>query len=204
MASRWSRAIQTFLLLSQLAISAPQVTSTSSTASAAAPTTAYFTFPVGTDVENLAVRTNGGILANLVNEPEIAYVDPAKLDEAAPIIARFAAPADSVLGITELPPGSDIFYVVTSSFDPATLSPRADGTGQIWKVQITDEYEGGSVEGSDGAAPGVNLDLVTTVAGSGLLNGITGLSDCESPILLVADSTKALIWSVNARTAETV
>lgn len=170
------------------AVSVPQAASSSS-----APLTQATTlhrFPNGTFVENFAIRSQGGILATFLSSPEVAYVDPAAPDQEARTIARFPPPATSVLGIAELEP--DIFYVATSEFSFKVTQPTANGTGQVWRIDMTKYKEGEDVE--------VPFQLVANLSDSGFLNGMTSLPN--SNVLLIADSTKALIWRLDVQTKE--
>lgn len=64
-------------------------------------------FPRGTCIENLAIRSNGLILANLVSAPEIYLVDPKT--GAASLATKIPA-ATGLLGIAEIE--KDVYYVV--------------------------------------------------------------------------------------------
>ena len=147
-------------------------------------------FPNGTFVENLAIRSNGGIIANILTSPEVAYVDPINPAAEAKIIARFPSPATSVLGIAEAEP--DVFYVATGNFSLQLSGPPVNGTGQIWRIDMS-KYE--ECEGEN-----VPVDLVANITDSGLINGITLVPGTKT--LLLADSIKGLIWRLNVDTKE--
>jgi len=79
-------------------------------------------FPLGTWVENLAVRKNGQILASILTTPEIYLVDPSQQPPTAALVATF--PALGCLGIAEVKP--DLFYVITgTSLSTPSQTPQA-------------------------------------------------------------------------------
>lgn len=159
-----------------------------STSTVPLPTaTTVHRFPNGTWVENLAIRSNGGILVDFGTSPQVAYVDPAAPEgKEAPIIATFPAPATGALGIAELTP--DVFYVATSAVGFA--GPTPNGTGQIWEIDMR-KYD---------KRQEAKVTLVANLTESVFLNGVAALGDMKT--LLVADPEKGLIWNVNVQTGD--
>ncbi|KAL9055587.1 MAG: hypothetical protein Q9162_003484 [Coniocarpon cinnabarinum] len=177
------------LFLSSLTGAVPQASSPSSTALPTA--TPYYTFPPGTNVENLALRSNGGILANIISAPQIAYIPPSPpADSEAPVIASFGPPANGVLGVAEME--DDVFYVVTER-DNLTTSIPTNGTGQVWRLDLRG-CDDDVVEGK------VTPELVANVKDSGLLNGVDAIK--EIGVLLLADSIAGKIWRIEVSTGD--
>lgn len=157
----------------------------SSAASALPQATEVYHFPTGTWVENLAIRSNGGILASFAVQPQIAYLDPSQPGATPKTIASFPAPATGTLGITELEP--DVFYVASDNVNP--LAPQK-GKGQVWRLDMT-KYD----ECSD-----VSVDLIANFTDSLFLNGVTHIS--ETNVVLVADSYQQAVWSLDVQTKQ--
>lgn len=143
-------------------------------------------FPRGTWIENLAIRSNGLILANLLSAPEIYQVDPTT--GAASLAARIPG-ATGLLGITEIE--KDVFYVVAGNYSVATLTPKA-GTFSVWRVDL-DMFKPNKTL--------AKVEKVVDVPQAQFLNGATVLSRKEGT-LLVADSALGSVFRVNTRSKE--
>jgi hypothetical protein len=80
-------------------------------------------FPLGTWVENLAVRTNGQLLVTLLSQPELYHVDP--FQKTAPTLIHSFPNASGLLGIAEIE--DDVFAVVAGNWSTTTLAttPRS-------------------------------------------------------------------------------
>lgn len=88
-------------------------------------------FPVGTWIENLAVRKNGGILATALSSPQLFQVDH---DAVKPIELVHTFPnATGCTGITLL--GRDVFYVVAGNLSLHTLKP-VPGSWSVYRVDV--------------------------------------------------------------------
>lgn len=162
---------------------------TPASSSAALPqATVIHQFPAKTWIENLAIRSNGGILADLLSSPEVVYLDPSDNFQSARTVATFPAPATGVLGIAEMQP--DVFYVATDSFNFSTLSPAANGTGSVWRLDMS------IYDACDDKSDAVTL--IAPFPQSGLLNGMAALPDKD--ILLIADDVVGVVWRLDVQT----
>ena len=142
----------------------------------------------GTWVENLAIRSNGGIVVSILSSPEVLYLDPSDNFETATTVATFPAPATGVLGIAEMEP--EIFYVAANSYDFSAQQPFTNGTGSVWRIDLS-EY----AERKDSPLP---VREIARFPQSGTLNGVTSIP--EKKLLLIADSTMGVVWRLNVRT----
>ena len=150
------------------------------------PVSVVHDFPTATWIENLAVRSNGQILATEdTPHPRVYQVDPFGFKEA--IVVHEFTDTASVLGIVETQP--DIFYICTANYSSALL----EGYGQAYIYQIDmRDFNPGSPES-------VRVAKVAEVETDGALDGLTYLGD-ESGLLLVSDFLKGVIWSVDIHT----
>lgn len=146
-------------------------------------------FPLGTWVENLAVRANGQILATLLTTPQVYQVDPDPSSAHPATLAHTFPSTHGCLGITELRP--DIFYVVTSNFSISTGN-TAPGSYSVWELNMAGFTAGGSP-----AAASKIADFPQSV----FFNGITTLEPIGAGnTLLIADSGAGAVWSLNVAT----
>lgn len=143
-------------------------------------------FPRGTWVENLAVRSNGLILANLLSAPEIYQVNPTT--GAASLATKIPA-ATGLLGIAEIE--KDVYYVVAGNYSVATLTAKA-GTFSVWRVDV-DTFKPNKTL--------AKVEKVVDIPQAQFLNGATVLSRREGT-LLIADSALGGVFRVNTRSKE--
>lgn len=145
-------------------------------------------FPLGTFVENLAVRRNGQILVTLGTAPELYQVDPLQLH--APILIHTFSNATDLTGIVEVDP--DVFYVAAGKFNIKTLQ-SVPGSYSIYKVDM------------NAFSPSPHITAaITKVADfpdSVFLNGLT-LLDPEASLILIADSGAGTVLRLHVRTGE--
>lgn len=141
-------------------------------------------FPLGTWLENLAVRKNGKILTTAVTSPELFQVDDRGVLPPT-VVHRFAG-ANTCTGITEL--GDDIFYVIAGNFVFSTLTPVV-GSWAVYQVNMRN-YNGTS------AAP---VTKIAQITGSQIANGITVLSH-KRKTLLVGDSSAGVVYRLDIET----
>ena len=142
-------------------------------------------FPVGTDLENLAVRRNGKILATCIDRAELHQIDPLQVDAPA-IVSNSFGSKSSLLGIVETHP--DLFYVVATTLNATTLLPIL-GSNSVWTVDLTSDQI---------PAPTRKIaDFPDAV----LLNGMALLSK-DKGLVLVADSIAGAVWRLNVLTGE--
>lgn len=145
-------------------------------------------FPLGTWVENLAVRSNGQILATILSSPELYQVDPqGKRD---PFLIHTFPNATGLVGITEL--GRDKFYVVaiTANLETGTFEP---GSSSVWEVNLRPF----SIHHGTPAA----VVKVANFPDALLLNGIAPFNRKRHTVL-IADSLAGVIYRFNVRTGE--
>ncbi|KAH8592544.1 hypothetical protein B0O99DRAFT_630027 [Bisporella sp. PMI_857] len=134
-------------------------------------------FPIGSWVENVAVRSSGELLLTMLTTPELYSLSPSK--PSSPELVHTFADYTGLLGIAETSP--DVFAMVVGNL--TSLPYVMD----IWKV----DFNGAKIE----------VSKVTTVLKAGLLNGATALPHSE--VVLIADSFRGLVWKVNVNTGET-
>lgn len=77
-------------------------------------------FPRGTWIDNLAIRSNGLILATLLSAPEIYQVDP---KAGAASLATKIPTAAGLIGVAEI--DKDVYYVVAGNYSVAKLTAKA-------------------------------------------------------------------------------
>ena len=159
------------------------------------PSRSVADFPVGTWAENLAVRSNGQILVNLLNTPQTYQVDPLSLQS--PILVnQFPNPdgSDGLLGITEVQ--QDVFYVVRANFSVAT-GKAYPGTSSIWQIDMNPFKisENGTI-----ISPAKTQKIVD-IPETQLLNGLTTLETAQHTILM-ADSNLGGVWKLNVSTRQ--
>ena len=145
-------------------------------------------FPLGTFVENLAVRRNGQILVTIVTAPELYQVDPLKIR--APILIHTFSNATTLLGIVEV--DRDVFYVAVGSIDFQKIQ-SIPGSFSIYKVDMTTF--------SILAHTTATITKVADFPDSITLNGLT-LLDREAGLILIADSGAGAVLRLNVRTGE--
>lgn len=156
------------------------------------------TFPNGTWIENLAIRsTDGNIIATALSVPEV-YLISAKNEFEPVLLAEFPGYLGA-LGIVEL--GHDVFYVVVGNYS-VTTATAVPGSFSVWELTFDKpthqkHHHWADWKGTKGEKP----KLVAEFPGAGLLNGLTVLNPIGS-ILLVADSLYGTVYSLNVRTGE--
>ncbi|KIW15382.1 hypothetical protein PV08_05428 [Exophiala spinifera] len=160
------------------------------------------TFPNGTWIENLVPRSeDGNFVATLLSAPEVYLLSSTNAFPPL-LLAQFPAHT-AVLGVVEL--GHDVFYAVVGNFSVKAFA-STPGTYGIFKIDLNGHATGAHTPWhgklSKQAAKGVTVTKVADLPGAGLANGLTVLNP-NTGILLVADSAKGLVWSVNVYTGKT-
>lgn len=140
-------------------------------------------FPLGTWVENLAVRPTGGILATILTAPDLYLINPLSNPPTATLVHTFTT-ALWAAGITETKP--DTFYVIVANGTIPKGIPPAPGSNRLFKVHFPSP---------DAQQPEVSL--AATLPDAVTLNGITTLNPAT---VLSADSTKGVVWATNVLT----
>jgi hypothetical protein len=160
------------------------------------------TFPNGTWVENLVPRSeDGNFVATLLSAPEVYLLS--STNAFPPLLLAQFPSHTAVLGVVEL--GHDVFYAVVGNFSVKTFESGWGSYG-IFKIDLNGHTAGAqkAAHGKLGkqAAKGVKVAKVADLPLAGLPNGLTVLNP-NTGLLLVADSTKGLVWSVNVFTGKT-
>lgn len=138
---------------------------------------------VNAHLENIAVRSNGDLLATRVDKPYLYLVNPA--NDTHFIITDFPN-ATSTLGIAEYQP--DIFAVCVGSSDTAAFK----GIVGSWAVMSVDLN---TLTADDKVVP----KLIANISQAGLLNGAA----FRAPdTYYAADSQLGMVWSVNLTTGD--
>ncbi|KAF2496451.1 hypothetical protein BU16DRAFT_526920 [Lophium mytilinum] len=156
----------------------------------ALPTHPVYTFPVGTWIENLAVRANGKILATDDSLPRVYQIDPLSPHTPAILLHEFTDTA-SILGIVETIP--DVFYVCTANYSSAKL----EGYGQAYIYKLDMRPFSPSIPSS------AAVSKVATLSEAKALDGLAWLEPRDRKgegLLLVSDFLAGVVWSVDIAT----
>ena len=152
------------------------------------PTKQIYQFPVGTWLENLAIRPCGSILVTSLTSPSLYQINPFTNPAQETLIHNFTD-ASWTVGITQTTP--DTFYVVVANGSLQTLS-AAPGSNRLYRVSFPPP----SLHNPN---PSVEVSLAATLSDAGLLNGATTLTD---KCILTADSHRGLIWLTDITTGD--
>ncbi|KZW03545.1 hypothetical protein EXIGLDRAFT_721758 [Exidia glandulosa HHB12029] len=136
-------------------------------------------FPVGTWLENLAVRANGQLLVTHLDVPELWSVDP--LTGHSVRLAQFPG-VTSAFGIAEV--AHNVFAVATGNYSTATGA--TPGTSAVWSVDLRHLN--------------ANVTKVADVPQAGILNGIVPSPDGRG--ILAADSVVGAVYRVDLHTGK--
>ncbi|KAJ5824681.1 hypothetical protein N7447_007021 [Penicillium robsamsonii] len=138
----------------------------------------------GSWFENLAVRSNGNILATRIDTPELWSIvqnsNSSHLGQAT-LLFRFPN-AMSTMGITEI--DHDVFAVISGNISLPSITPT-QGSFVVWTVNVT------------GATP--EAKVLAPLPKGQFLDGITKFSD---DLLLISDAAMGTIWCLNTTTGE--
>ena len=139
---------------------------------------------IGTWFENIAVRSNGLLLATRVDAPEVWQIDPTT--GTGSVVVTFPPPITGVTGITELT--ADVFAIGAGQYNA--------GSGTVvgsWEIHLVDFASPGSLTPT----------LVTKIPEAGLING---LATWDENTVLAADSEFGALYKVDvgARSAAKV
>ncbi|KAH8807530.1 hypothetical protein F5884DRAFT_789460 [Xylogone sp. PMI_703] len=146
-----------------------------------------YEFPIGTYVENLAVRSNGQVLMCPLTIPSLFMIDP--LVGGKPTVAYTFPDILGLAGIAEYKP--DVFAVITGDYN-FTSGDFGPGTWSIWSVDLN-----GVSIGKDGNLIGTpSVHKIASIPQALFLNGLSLLSASEQT-LLAGDDPAGLIWKVD-------
>jgi hypothetical protein len=149
------------------------------------PYKAVYQFPDQpyTDLENIAVRSNGHLLLSTITSPTIHLLDPSYRLSSEPILLHTFPGGLSTLGIAETQP--DLFAIVVGNYSASTLQ-GIKGSFAIWTLDLRQ------------GLPGI-ARIVASIPEAEALNGATTVIG-HPTILLVADSALGAIWRVDTTT----
>lgn len=151
-------------------------------------------------VENLAVRPNGLILPITTTSSILNQLDPST--GSLTLIHDFSSSGNAIQGITEIHPDLFVLNVLTCNITGNLLC--TPGSLSTWTVDFTSrKHDDDDCEGEDSqlhrpeSSPKPIISKITTFPTAGFLNGIATLSPPNNNIILMADSYKGGIWSLN-------
>ncbi|KAM4054318.1 hypothetical protein HRG_005204 [Hirsutella rhossiliensis] len=141
-------------------------------------------FPVGTWIENIAVRPNGNILVTSLAPNASLYEISNPQSESPTVTLHFTiSTISSLSGITEV--DDDCFCIVGGNFSP---SGSDRGAFSVWVVDFKNRH-------------GPEMRRAASLPDAVLPNGATKLPHTENTVL-IADSTLGLVWKVHVHTGE--
>ncbi|RFU24819.1 hypothetical protein B7463_g11521, partial [Scytalidium lignicola] len=144
-------------------------------------------FPNLTWIENLAIRSNGQIVATDVAGGRVFLVDP-KCPQTEPPILHHFPENTAIAGITEVE--DDVFYTASSHGTVYNFT-FAKNTSSVWEIDMR-HYD---------HTKKVSVRKVTDIPKAVVPNGVTTLSK-EYGTILIADAEGGVIWKVNVHTGE--
>jgi sugar lactone lactonase YvrE len=148
------------------------------------PVSLIHQFSNPTWIENLAVRSNGGLLTTILTAPELYLVNPAKKSE--PVLIHQFEGINGLLGIVE--GMHDLFYVTGANLN---LSTYASDSWAVWEVDMACFNES--------SKPSVKK--IAAVPEAKFLNGFELLSK-QKNIILMADSQAGAVWKLDVATGK--
>jgi hypothetical protein len=156
-----------------------------------APTRLIFEFPLGTWIENMAVRANGQLLVTLLNIPDLYLIDPFNANHS--VLVHSFPDVLGLSAITEVTP--DIFTVSSSNF---TLSGEVDPSSAIaWSVDL----RGVSISASNPTvlSPAPVVSKIASLPAIEFPNGQCLLSSSDSTVL-IGDIKGGAVYRLNSLT----
>lgn len=147
------------------------------------PTRQLYQYPIGTWIENLAIRQNGSLLFTSINAPgELHSLNP--FDGTEPVLVASFPGFNTTLGIVETTP--DNFYLLADnySFSGPNAGPQP-GSGTVFQVDFA------NVSSSDGLP---TVTKLVNVKEAKEFNGLTAFNDT---LLLAADSALGAVWAID-------
>lgn len=155
------------------------------------PVETVYEFSQNYFLENIAIRSNGGVLVTVHNRNELVYVDPhyppqqPKPAPAAAVIYRFDA---GVSGIVEVK--HDQFYVSVGEIGK-------QGTYGVYRVDMS----GFASDSHGNVTSNADVEKIATVPDALFLNGSALLSR-EKGIILLADSIVGAVFSLDVKSGK--
>ncbi|KAF1986939.1 hypothetical protein K402DRAFT_59449 [Aulographum hederae CBS 113979] len=148
-------------------------------------------FPLGTWIENIAVRRNGNLLLTLLNTPELLETPP--YPGSTPTLIHSFPDTDGLLGIAETSP--DTFAIISGDFE-GSITGAVPGTFKIWSVKLNRSPK---VKGSSGTKPKIEVKLIVGPIPEALfLDGLEHLPGTN--IVLASDTAAGAVFAINVVT----
>jgi len=144
-----------------------------------------YEFPNETWVENIAVRSNGNLLLNLLSTPTLYELNPFNPAPGSAELLHTFPFATGLAGIAEIEP--DVFAILAGNWSLETFS-TTPGSWSVWKA----DFRHGDIPA---------ISKIADVTKASFLNGMTLLAP-GSPFLLIADSVLGVVWRLNYLTSE--
>ncbi|RDW89772.1 hypothetical protein BP6252_01804 [Coleophoma cylindrospora] len=157
------------------------------------PSRTVYQFPNPTWIENLAVRSNGQLLLNVLSTPDLYLLDPL-VEDSDPYLLYTFPDTLGLLGITEMQ--DDVFYILSGNFSLATGN-TGPGTYAVWKVDLTSYSLGKPWD------PKSAISKVVDMPEAKLLNSLIPLKkSATGGIVLISDSYLGAVWQLDVSTGE--
>lgn len=145
-----------------------------------------YEFPNETWIENIAVRSNGNLLLNLLSTPSLYELNPLHPDPGSAKLLHTFPLTTGLAGIAEIQP--DVFAVLAGNWSLETFS-TTPGSWSVWKVDFrhsTKNYP--------------SVTKIVDLTKASFPNGMTILAP-GSQYLLIADSVLGVVWRLNYLTS---
>ncbi|KAK3665386.1 hypothetical protein LTR22_003616 [Elasticomyces elasticus] len=152
------------------------------------PVRLLYEYPLGTWIENIAVRSNGDLLLTILNVPHLDQLSPFKPNATPQTIYSFPN-ALTVSGIAEI--SADVFAMAVGNFT-LTGGPQ-QGSFSIWSVGFTTH---GTL---------LEAHKITELPQASFLNGlcsVPGTGTGSSEDILVGDLEQGLVYHVDTSTGD--
>lgn len=144
-----------------------------------------YEYPIGTWVENIAIRPNGELLLTLLNTPHLDQLNPFR-GNATPVTIHTFPDVLSVLGIAEIAP--DVFTVAVGNFSiTAGASAGSFGVREVVFKEPTENT--------------VDVHTVADIPAADFLNGMCNLPSMPGNVL-VGDIQQGVVYRVDTITGE--
>ncbi|RDW69884.1 hypothetical protein BP5796_08281 [Coleophoma crateriformis] len=157
------------------------------------PSRTVYQFSNPSWIENLAVRSNGQLLLNVLSTPDLYLLDPMAEYSEPYLLYRFPNSL-GLLGITEMQ--EDVFYILSGNFS-VTTGDTGPGTYAVWKVDLT-LYTLGKPWDPESA-----ISKVVDMPEAKLLNSLMPLQiTAEGGIVLISDSALGAVWQLDVSTGD--
>ena len=146
-----------------------------------------YEYPVGTWLENIAVRPSGELLITVFTKPQLVQFNPFETQSKPELIHTFPGYL-AVAGIAEIAPDSFAVATGNTSFD----SGPQKGSWSIWNVDFTEPHK-----------LDATINKITDVPEATFIDGLCNLPSCKKPEnILIGDIADGLIRRVDVTTGD--